>query len=127
MMMQDLLKRWHSLARPSVPRRRCCADLDYPDAARLLALAEMFPGVAEEEIMADLLQFALQELEASLPYVHGSRQTGEDEFGDPIYEDAGPTPRYLALTRKHLQLLQHEQPAAGSGWSPSHHRSAGRV
>jgi hypothetical protein len=28
-----------------------------------------------------------------------------DEQGDPLYEDIGPTPRFLALSRKYLQQL----------------------
>jgi hypothetical protein len=27
-----------------------------------------------------------------------------DEEGDPLYEDVGPTPRFLALSRRHLQI-----------------------
>jgi len=43
--------------------------------------------------------------EASLPYVKGSTVVATDEEGDPLYEDVGPTPRFLALSRRHLQDL----------------------
>jgi hypothetical protein len=37
-----------------------------------------------------------------------------DEMGDPLYEDVGPTPRYLRLTREHLRRFKSQleaQPA----------------
>ncbi|HEX6591740.1 MAG TPA: pilin assembly protein [Moraxellaceae bacterium] len=107
MKMQQLLGRWQSLSRPSLPRVTLQADLDHHDAARLQALAEMYPGCDTADIMADLLHYALNEVEQAFPYVHGNRQVGEDEFGDPLYEDIGPTPRFLDLTRKHLRELEH--------------------
>jgi hypothetical protein len=55
------------------------------------------------EIITDLLSAALNELESSLPYQRGDHVVALDEEGDPLYEDVGPTPRYLMLTRKHLQ------------------------
>jgi hypothetical protein len=40
-----------------------------------------------------------------LPYVKGSTVVATDEEGDPLYEDVGPTPRFLALSRRHLHDL----------------------
>lgn len=111
MKMQSLLEHWQSLSRPHTPRINLHAELEYQDVARLRALAEMYPGCTVPGVMADLLHVALDELEAGLPYVHG-RQIGEDECGDPVYEDIGPTPRFLSLTRKHLKSLQHKQSLA---------------
>ncbi|MNJ80821.1 hypothetical protein D3C77_793440 [compost metagenome] len=48
-------------------------------------------------------------MESSLPYVRGNQVIATDEQGDPVYEDVGPTPRFLALSRKHLQRMQAEQ------------------
>jgi hypothetical protein len=106
MKMQQLLTRWNSLSRSPAPRVTLETELDYHDAARLQALADMYPGCDVATVMADLLHAALDELEESFPYVHGERQIGEDEFGDPLYEDVGPTPRFLDLTRKHLKTLE---------------------
>lgn len=112
MKMQQLLAEWQSLSPPRGPRVRCCADLEPQDAARLLALADMYAGCTQASLMADLIHAALDELQAAMPYEHG-RQSGVDEMGDPVYEDAGPTPRFLALTRKHLKELQQERSLAG--------------
>jgi hypothetical protein len=35
-----------------------------------------------------------------------------DEEGDPLYEDIGPTPRYLSLTREILQKYQRSDQEA---------------
>ncbi len=102
MRVNELLESWQRAERQPQPVERLSLELDAHQAARLRALAEMFPGKRREEIAHDLLQSALQELEASLPYVPGDKVIGEDELGDPIYEDVGPAPTYHALTRKHL-------------------------
>lgn len=106
MKTQHLMSRWQSLSRHSGPHASIVADIDIHDAARLQALAEMYPGCSAGSLLADLLHEALDELEAAFPYVNGQRQVGEDEFGDPLYEDAGPTPRFLALTQQHLRKMQ---------------------
>jgi hypothetical protein len=56
-------------------------------------------------LLTDLISAALNDLESGFPYVGGNTVIAQDEEGDPLYEDVGPTPRYLALTRKHLQRL----------------------
>ena len=87
-------------------------DTDYPvrlsvnDAARLHALADLYPGMDIEGIITDLLSTALDELEAAMPYVPGERVIREDDHGDPVYEDTGPTPRFLELVREHKKHLQ---------------------
>ena len=80
------------------------------DGARVLALQEMYPGRTREQLLLDLLTSALDELEAALPYIPGDKIVSEDDYGDPIYEDVGPTPRFLQLTRKYREQLQ-QQPA----------------
>ena len=79
--------------------------LPLDDAARIHALAEMYPGRAREEIITDLLSVALQELQAAMPYVRGDKVISTDEQGDPVYEDAGQTPRFIELARKHRKQL----------------------
>lgn len=76
------------------------------DAARLAALAELFPGNEPENLVTDLLGAALDEIEAAMPYEAGERVIREDEFGDPVYEDVGLTPRFLELVREHRARLK---------------------
>ncbi|MGE8454393.1 MAG: pilin assembly protein, partial [Pseudomonadales bacterium] len=53
----------------------------------------------------ELVAAALEELEASFPYVQGRQVIATDEEGDPLFEDIGPTPRFLSLSRRHLHDL----------------------
>jgi len=77
-------------------------------AAGIGALSDMYPGRTQAQIITDLLSAALFELEEAFPYIQGERVVAEDEFGDPMYEDAGPTPRFDELMRKHINLLEAE-------------------
>jgi len=65
----------------------------------------MFPGRAPEQLISELLTVALKELAAAMPYVAGQRVISTDEHGDPVYEDIGPTPRFIELARSHRRAL----------------------
>jgi len=111
MRVQDLVEVWQQGA--SEQRARDCHQvrLSIHDAAKLAALAELYPGRSETELITDLLSAALDEVEAAFPYVAGRRAVAEDELGDPVYEDAGLTPRFQALTQKHLERLKAQADA----------------
>jgi hypothetical protein len=40
-----------------------------------------------------------------MPYEPGTRVISTDEQGDPVFEDTGPTPRFMELSRKHRRSL----------------------
>ncbi|MNE82337.1 hypothetical protein D3C80_1790540 [compost metagenome] len=65
----------------------------------------MYPKRTAEELLGELVAAALEELEASFPYVQGHQVIATDEEGDPLYEDVGSTPRFLSLSRQHLHSL----------------------
>ncbi|HEX2239032.1 MAG TPA: hypothetical protein VHJ19_12075 [Gammaproteobacteria bacterium] len=67
----------------------------------------MYPGIRLSGIITDLISAGLDDLESAMPY-EGNRVIGQDEFGDPVHEDAGPLPRFHQLTRAHTQELQAE-------------------
>lgn len=106
MKIQQLLKQWEQRASNSEPLHEVILNLPRYEVAKIHALQEMYPGKSADELLAELLVTALHELEAAFPYVQGKRVVAEDEDGDPIYEDVGPTPRFIALTRKHAERLQ---------------------
>lgn len=105
MPFKELLDRWKDAKRPELTEARYAVRLPVGDAARIEALADMFPGTDAERIVTDLLGAALDEIEAAMPYVAGDKVIREDEFGDPVYEDVGPTPRFLELIREHEKQL----------------------
>ena len=106
MSFKDLLQSWHENA--AAPRAVAAYSVRLPidEAAQLAALADMFPGRAPEQLITELLGAALQELAAAMPYVAGARVISTDEQGDPLYEDVGPTPRFMELTRSHRRRLE---------------------
>ncbi|RFA30280.1 type 1 pili tip component [Alkalilimnicola ehrlichii] len=108
MRMKDLLERWEETASEQKTPSHYYVRLPLSDAAKLAALGELYPGRSEEELITDLLAAALDELEAAFPYIEGQRMVSEDEHGDPIYEDAGLTPKFQQLMRKHLVRLEEE-------------------
>ena len=105
MKIRDLVKEWELSAKGSVGKSVYGVQLDVESAAPLAALCEMYPRRHAEELLGELVSAALQELEESFPYVKGSKVVATDEQGDPLHEDIGLTPRFLALSRKHLQEL----------------------
>ncbi|AQZ93312.1 pilin assembly protein [Halopseudomonas phragmitis] len=109
MKIRELTQHWERIAKGRVTSNTYQVNLPLEDAARLAALHEMYPKRRIEDLITDLLGSALEELEAGLPYQPGTKVIALDELGDPLYDDVGPTPRYLALSRKHLQQLVSQE------------------
>ncbi|MDG1581476.1 pilin assembly protein [Pseudomonas sp. GOM6] len=112
MKIRELVRHWEQNAKGRLTRSQFHIHLDLESAARLAALAEMYPKRSTEELLGELIGAALEELEASLPYVKGSKVVATDEQGDPLFEDIGPTPRFLALSRRYLQDMLSQQDSA---------------
>ena len=105
MTFKALLDSWEAEENPTLTQATYSVHLTTGDAARVHALAELFDGVDEERIITDLLAAALDELQASIPYQPGDKVIRQDEFGDPVYEDVGLSPRFLELVRQHAESL----------------------
>jgi len=105
-----LLDSWRQSAAAPRTAMTYAVRLTVDDAAQLAALAEMFPGRSAEQLISELLTVALKELAAAMPYVAGRRIISTDEQGDPLYEDVGPTPRFMELARLHRRALEQRPP-----------------
>ena len=105
MKIRELAQYWEQNAKGRLSPTGHTLHLDVEASARLAALAEMYPKRTPEELLGELIGAALEELEASFPYIKGHQVIATDEEGDPLYEDVGPTPRFLALSRRHLRAL----------------------
>jgi hypothetical protein len=105
---KDLLESWRESAAEPRTATEYAVRLPVDDAARLHALAEMFPGRTPEQLITDLLAVALQEIATAMPYIAGKKVISTDEQGDPVYEDIGPTPRFMELARKNRRKLEAE-------------------
>ena len=119
MKVKDLVQLWENTARGQLTQSTYTIQLPIEDAAKLAALAEIYPKRSIETLITDLLNAALLEVEGSFPYVRGSNVIALDEQGDPLFEDVGLTPQFLALTRKHLYRLR-EQSDTNEEAAPSH-------
>ena len=106
MKFKPLLDRWKKDAVPVRTAQEYAIRLELDDAARLHALAELFPGQPMETIITDLLHAALDEIGAAMPYERGPKVISRDDHGDPVYEDIGLTPRFVELTRKIKKTLE---------------------
>ena len=106
MSFKSLLDSWSDQEPPATTDQDYSVRLSADDAARIHALVDLYPGMDKERIITDLISAALDELEAAMPYVPGERVIREDDHGDPVFEDTGPTPRFLELARAHQKRLQ---------------------
>jgi hypothetical protein len=103
--IKELLQVWEKSNTVKMAPHEYRVRLPLHDAARIAALAEMYPLKSETEIITELLGIALDQVEAAFPYEQGSKVIAEDELGDPMYEDVGSTPRFLDLSKKHVRRL----------------------
>ena len=117
---KELLESWRQSAAAPRTANTYAVRLPLDEAAQLAALADMFPGRAPEQLISELLGVALQEVAAAMPYVAGKRVISTDEQGDPVYEDVGPTPRFMELARNHRRALESlaQTPSARSKARP---------
>lgn len=105
MKVRELLQHWNGARAPELTAERYAIRLTVEEAARVHALAELYSSVSVEDILRDLISAALVEVEEAMPYVPGPTVVSVDDHGDPVFEDAGPTPRFIALARKHRERL----------------------
>ncbi|MGH8138623.1 MAG: type 1 pili tip component [Steroidobacteraceae bacterium] len=110
---KKLLESWRDTAAAPRTAAEYAVRLPVDDAAQLQALAEMFPGRSTEQLITDLLSAALQEIATAMPYVAGQKVISTDDQGDPVYEDIGPTPRFIELARRHRRKLEADLKKAG--------------
>ncbi len=73
----------------------CNFAISQEDQVKVEALAELF-HLPADQLVADLLHTVLLEMEEKMPYRAGTKVIRVEE-GDPIYEDIGPMPRYIAI------------------------------
>jgi len=106
MRISELVKEWESSGGSHLTATEYRIRLPLRDAAKIAALAEMYPLRSEIEIIAELLSAALDELERAMPYVQGNKVIARDDQDDPIFEDVGPTPRFSALSKHFSEQLE---------------------
>lgn len=78
-------------------------------AAKISALADMYPSKNRTQIVADLLTAALDDLEKTLPYSKGEsvEDVPFDTTSEYFYIE-GPRQRFRELTEKYFNQLESE-------------------
>ncbi len=102
MKVKELLQKWNQNKKSEKSYTDITIKLTDEDAAKIYALTELFPSLSNTDILSDIISASLHEIEACLPYIKGDKVVSQDELGDPVYEDAGLTPKFLSLTKKYL-------------------------
>ena len=103
MKIEQLISRWKMLPQEEFDGEKYTVKISHSEAAKIEAIQKLYSGLNSQMVIHQLLVSALNSFEEALPYVQGSRITGEDEFGDPIFEDIGDMPKYLKFIEKHHQ------------------------
>lgn len=99
--VKNLIKSWEKGSAAPSRNKSVTLNITAHDYGKIRALADLYPGYTPEQLASELLSTALDEVEESLPYIPGKKVVAEDEFGDPVYEDAGVTPLFEELARKY--------------------------
>lgn len=74
------------------------------DIIKLETLAELYQ-LPLNDIIANLITAAIKETEQKMPYVQG-RTVIRVEEDEPVFEDIGQTPRYIAIKQRLEQQAQ---------------------
>ena len=109
MNVKDLMSSWESASQDSQDEEKYQLKLPLKDAARIEALAGLCPGLNKNQVLSQLIAVALDEVERQMPYRAGNKVVSFDELGDPLYEDVGPTPKYLELRHRFAQGLNKKR------------------
>lgn len=111
MAAKDLLKFWSSPDNTRLTAKQISIRLPVHVAAKISALAEMFPNKTKTEIIGDLLTAALEQVAGALssePY-SDEEHAAAQEYPDT---DWGDHARYERLVAKHLKELEQDAGAA---------------
>jgi len=99
--LSRLLLSWETHASKADDLTEMPISLYKSDIIRITALSHIYK-LPEYEVIASLLHEALNELEATMPYIEGDKVIRVED-GEEIYEDIGPMPKYLEAQKDLLE------------------------
>lgn len=108
MKSSDLHNLWTAPDNSRITSKQYSFRLPVHVAAKLAALAEMYPQKTRTEIVGDLLATALDELVKGMPFIQGRSYGFHPDSDEEIFEDVGPASRFWRLADKHYQDLEKE-------------------
>lgn len=108
MNVKELISSWEQVKESKQSETEYKIGLSKRDASRIEALVGLYPGLTRDQILAQLIGTALDEVERQMPYKPGKKVVSFDELGDPLYEDIGLTPKYLKLLHQYARGNQQK-------------------
>lgn len=119
--IKQLVKQWQANQRGTLADEALVVHLPQTTLAKVKALQEMYGHPNLELVIQELLNAAINDLETSFEYQAGENIISYDELGEAIYEDIGPTPVFLSLSKKHLAQVSRQSNNLGADNSHSKH------
>jgi hypothetical protein len=108
MKSSDLHNLWTSPDNSRITSKQFSFRLPVHVAAKLAALAEMYPQKTRTEIVGDLLATALDELVKGMPFVQGRSYGFIPDIEEEVFEDVGPATSFWKLADKYYKELEKE-------------------
>jgi hypothetical protein len=108
MKASDLVASWTTRDNKRLTNRQFSVRLPVHIAARLAGLCDMFPKKTRTDIMADLLDSALEELEKSFSHHYSEDDEIDVIDGMAVYPDTGSYGDYARAVNKHYEELEKE-------------------
>jgi len=108
MKASDLVKSWTTRDNKRLTSRQFSIRLPVHIAARIAGLCDIFPTKTRTDIMADLLDSALEELEQSLSHRYSEHDEIDVVDGFAIYPDTGSYGDYARAVNKYYIELEKE-------------------
>lgn len=103
----SLISEWQQQGVSRSQLTECNVRLSQQDLIKVEALALTFHQ-DKDAVISNLLHSAIREMESHMPYIAGPKVIRVEE-GDEVYEDIGPTPKYLAAQKKVSEDLNQKQ------------------
>lgn len=100
--ISHMLLAWQQHTVKHLPQVNYEIAVNREDVIKLEAISELYQ-LPLDDIIANLISYALKEAEQKMPYIQGQKIIRMEE-GDPVYEDIGATPKYLAIKQRLEQL-----------------------
>lgn len=108
MKSSDLHNLWTAPDNSRITSKQFSFRLPVHVAAKLAALAEMYPQKTRTEIVGDLLATALDELVKGMPTYKGESLGYIPELGEEAFEEYGPAIKFWDLADKYYKELEKE-------------------
>ena len=108
MKASDLATVWGAPDNSRVTAKQYSFRLPVHVAAKLAALEELYPTRSRTQLVGDLLSAAIADIETTLPSRAGRFVLKDQDTGEDMFEEEGPSATFKKLANKHYQAIESE-------------------